>query len=81
MVGGVVKDIILKSTFKLDENLVYDEMAMMKQGRFGAPITLLKDKYIVAAGGQVNTNKCKYTNLVEVMDIQNNKWQNISPLH
>ena len=30
MVGGLVKEIILKSTFKLDENLVYDEMAMMK---------------------------------------------------
>jgi len=51
MVGGLVKDLVLKNTFKLDENLVYDEMAMMKQGRFCAPLTFLKDKFIVAAGG------------------------------
>lgn len=53
MVGGKVNEMILKNTFRLDENLVYDDLASMKTGRFNAPITLIKDKYILTAGGQV----------------------------
>jgi hypothetical protein len=41
----------MKNTFLIDENLVYEEMAMMKTARFNAPIVLLKDKFILAAGG------------------------------
>lgn len=50
-VGGLVKEIVMKNTFCIDENLVYEEMAMMKTGRFNAPIVLLKDKFVFAAGG------------------------------
>lgn len=35
----------------IDENLIYEEMAMMKVGRYNTPICLLKDKFILAAGG------------------------------
>ena len=51
MIGGLVKDIVLRQTFMLDENLYYKEIAMMKVARFSAPITLLKDAFILAAGG------------------------------
>ena len=37
MIGGIVKDMVLKNTFVLNENLVYDEVAMMKIGRYSAP--------------------------------------------
>ena len=41
MVGGQVKDLILKNMFRLDENLVYEEMASMKVARFCPPISLV----------------------------------------
>jgi len=50
-VGGLVKDLILKSVFRIDENLQYDEMMVMKTGRFCAPIALVNDRYVVTAGG------------------------------
>jgi len=77
MVGGLVKDMVLKNTFVLDENLVYDELAPMKIGRFSAPIALLNEKFIMVAGGQINTAKSKtipYTNSAELYDIAANKW-------
>ena len=74
MIGGLVKDIIMKNTFQIDENLVYEEMALMKVGRFNTPVTLLKDKYILAAGGQTSTTKNKFTSSAELFDINSNKW-------
>jgi len=50
-VGGLVKDLILKSVFRIDGNLQYDEMKWMKTGRFCAPIALVNDRLILAAGG------------------------------
>jgi hypothetical protein len=35
----------------LDENLNYSEVGSMKTGRYCAPVVLLKDNFIVAAGG------------------------------
>jgi len=80
MVGGLVKDIILKNTYFIDENLVYDEMASMKSGRFNAPIALLNDKFILVAGGQIGIGKNKFTNIAEVFDIANNKWTQIESM-
>jgi len=74
MIGGLVKDLVLKNCFVINENLVYDELAMMKTGRFSAPVALLNDKYIVVAGGSVSNVKNKFTNLCEIYDIGQNKW-------
>jgi len=73
-----VKDIVLKNTFQIDENLVYDELAMMKVGRYCSAITLLKDQYIVAAGG--NIGKSKYTNSVEIFDSHLNQWVTLNSM-
>ena len=73
MVGGTVKDLVLRNTFRLDQNLSYDEMSPMKTQRFNTPICLLKDSFILAAGGQISTsNKGKYTNATELYDIKKN---------
>lgn len=65
---------VLKNTFVLNENLVYDELAMMKNARYSAPIALLNDKFIVVAGGSNSNVKGKFTNSAEIFDIVQNKW-------
>ena len=57
MVGGQVKDLILRNMFRLDENLVYEEMASMKVARFCPPISNVQDKFILTAGGSISVNK------------------------
>lgn len=81
MVGGTVKDLVLRNAFRLDQNLNYDEMSPMKSQRFNTPICLLKDNFILAAGGQVSASaKLKYTNAVEIFDIKKNQWQTLAAL-
>ena len=76
IVGGLFKDLILKSVFRIDENLQYYEMMVMKTGRFCAPIALVNDRYVVTAGGQISiANKGNYyTNASEVYDTNANVW-------
>jgi hypothetical protein len=75
LVGGVVKDLVLRNTFRLDQSLSYEELSPMKSQRFNTPICLLKDNFILAAGGQTNPSaKLKYTNAVELFDIKKNQW-------
>lgn len=56
-VGGLDRELVIKSVFAIDEDLVVKEVAMMKTARFNAPVTLLKDKYLVVAGGEINVSK------------------------
>ena len=51
MIGGQVKDLVLRQTFMLDENLNYGEVGSMKTARYCAPVVMIKDNYIVVAGG------------------------------
>jgi hypothetical protein len=51
-------------------------MSSMKVPRFTTPIILLKDNFILAAGGQTNSkNRFKYIDAVEIYDIKNDYWQ------
>jgi N-acetylneuraminic acid mutarotase len=52
----------------------------MKTGRFCAPITLLKDNFILAAGGQTKNQVKKYTNSVEIFDISKNEWSTLNSM-
>ena len=70
MVGGLVKDIVLKNTFQIDENLVYEELASMKVARFCPSIALIKDRYVLSAGGC--SARGKFTNACEIFDSQAN---------
>jgi len=82
-VGGLVKELILKSTFKIDEDLTYEEMNQMKTGRFNTPIVLVNDRFIVAGGGQINVNNKGnyYTNATEIFDTVNNFWTPVGNLN
>jgi len=51
MIGGLVKDLVLRQTFMLDENLNYSELSSMKTPRYCPPAVMLMDNYIVVAGG------------------------------
>jgi hypothetical protein len=55
-------------------------MSSMKVGRYNAPITLLRDKFVVVVGGQVNNSKNKFTNAVELFDSVGNKWVSLDSL-
>ena len=74
IVGGLIKDIVMKSTYQLNENLNFAEMATMKTARFSAPIALLADKFILAAGGQTHISRNKSTNTTELYEIATNTW-------
>ena len=52
----------------------------MKVGRFNAPISLLRDKYVIVAGGQVSNSKNKFTNAVELFGSIGNKWLSFDSL-
>lgn len=41
---------------------------------------MLNNKFILAAGGQIATGKNKFTNTVEIYDINNNKWTQIESM-
>lgn len=81
MIGGVVKDLVLRNAFRLDQGLNYEELSPMKNQRFNTPICLLRDNFILAAGGQTNPSaKLKYTNAVELFDIKKNQWYTLGSL-
>jgi hypothetical protein len=48
----------------------------MSHARYSVPICLLKDSFIVAAGGAITTGTGikKFTNACEVLDIFKNTW-------
>jgi hypothetical protein len=54
MVGGVCNGEILKHTFEINESLAMKQVAVMGIARFSVPIQLLKERYILAAGGSVS---------------------------
>lgn len=57
-------------------------MASMKIQRFNVPICLLKDNFILAAGGSIGPpSKFKYTTAVEIYDIMKNQWQTLASLN
>jgi hypothetical protein len=50
----------------------------MNLGRFNAPLALVRDRFILACGGQVSENAA--TNACEAYDIDTNTWFAIAPL-
>ena len=77
-----MKDLVLRNLFRLDQGLNYEEMSSMKMQRFNVPICLLKDNFILAAGGSIGPpSKFKYTNAVEIYDIMKNQWMTLLGLN
>lgn len=74
MIGGILSDMVLKHTFELSDNLVYNQVALMNTARHSCPIALFKDRYILVAGGNTDISKKKYTNAAEIYDVNSNKW-------
>lgn len=80
MIGGVIKDIVLRQTYCIDENLSFSEMAPMKQARYSSQVALLNNRFILVAGGQNQWGKNKYTTTCELFDISMNKWHPVDQL-
>jgi hypothetical protein len=71
VIGGLIKDLVLPVTFRLDEELNFDEVGVMSTGRYAAPVTLLADSFILVAGGCVHpTDPLNYTRSTEIFDIK-----------
>jgi len=56
---------------------IYDRESM-SIGRFNTPLALIRDRFILACGGQ--TNEDAATNTCEAFDIDTNTWFSIAPL-
>ena len=69
VVGGILNGMVLKNTFELNESLQYRNVAVMTQARHSAPIILLKDRFILVAGGNTEIQSKKYTKSTEIYDI------------
>lgn len=83
IVGGIQNDKVLKQTFELTDQLVLRQVASMNVGRFQAPIKLLNERFILAAGGVTSIGpayKDRLTNSCEILDIKQNQWFEIAPM-
>lgn len=76
-------DSVLRSTYMIANDLTFSFVGNMKTARFSTPIVLLKDKYILAAGGMTKWNHPyipPMTQATEVFDTQTKLWFNLAPL-
>jgi hypothetical protein len=54
----------------------------MKTPRYCPPAVMLKDNFIVVAGGQIHASqRQKYTNTAEIYDIHSGVWMPLSSLN
>ena len=59
----------------METDLSLAEVANMRQARFNAPITLLRDNFILVAGGlTMPSNKGRATTLCEILDLKTMTW-------
>jgi hypothetical protein len=75
LVGGYQGDAISKSCYTLEQDLSFYESSSMRTARYATPICLLKDQYIIAAGGLTSlVNKGRATSLTEILDTKTQTW-------
>jgi hypothetical protein len=81
IVGGCLSpmgDRGLKQCLCVDANMqVYDREGM-NLGRFNTPLALVRDRFLILCGGQINQDNS--TNLCEAFDTETNTWFGIAPL-
>jgi len=65
IVGGMVKGVVLRNTYKLHrKSFELEELQSMQTARYHVPICLVKDNFIIAAGGLASIkDKIAPTNL------------------
>jgi hypothetical protein len=71
-------DIGLKQCFCIDANMSIYDRESMSMGRYNMPLALVRDRFILACGGQTSENTA--TNTCEAFDIDTNTWFSIAPL-
>ena len=84
IVGGVQNGKVLKQTYEISESLYMKQVAVMNIARCSVPIHLLKDRFIIAAGGSVSLEtgySAKYTNTCELYDITRKQWIQICSMN
>ena len=81
IVGGILPDKSLSNkVLELTDYLQLKQGGSMNLARFATPVALLKENFIVAAGGVISTSNRKQTNQTELYDISKGTWQIISSL-
>ena len=68
----------LRQCFCIDANMSIYDRESMSIGRFNTPLALIRDRFILACGGQ--TNEDAATNTCEAFDVDTNTWFSIAPL-
>ena len=79
VIGGQAQDLVLRSCFEIDGNMVMLEKEPMKTGRYNSALALLSDKLIFAIGGSIG--KGKVTDTVECYDTATNTWTPVGSLN
>lgn len=81
LVGGLRGDTVVRSTYKIANDLNFTEVGNMKTARYNVPILLLKDQFILAAGGLTAANqRSKMTQATEIFDTKTHQWYSLAPL-
>lgn len=82
MVGGYRQStsgpVVLQDCLQVDANMTVYEREPMKMARFNAPLALVRDRFLLALGGQTSRNAL--TKACECFDTYLNHWFNIAPL-
>ena len=81
VVGGcqtLTDQVGLRQCLCIDANMTIYDRESMSAGRFNAPLALVRDRFILACGGQTSENTA--TTACEAYDIDTNTWFAIAPL-
>ena len=82
IVGGCLSQAVdrtgLKQCLSIDANMTVYDRESMSLGRFNTPLALIRDRFILACGGQIADNLA--TNLCEAFDTETNTWFPIASL-
>ena len=68
----------LSDTLQIDANMTVYERKQMKQARYGTPLALIRDRFILALGGFIS--RSQITKACECYDTYTNYWFTIASL-
>ena len=75
MIGGLVSDLVSKSNWEIDPNMIVEPKEPMRMGRFSASLALVKDRFVFAIGGNISKNTA--TEKCEVYDVNTDNWYSV----
>jgi hypothetical protein len=76
VMGGIQNNQVLNKITIINDQLVTKQVSQLKVARYSVPLALIQDRYVMAAGGVLQTTSSstkKYTNAVELYDVASNQ--------